>query len=78
MDSPIGFYNNSLLAKPNSNKKPKTSVKVVIMIDEAIAGSIPILFNINGILAPVKPAIIKLPVIAKKITKPSIKLASKK
>ena len=42
------------------------------MMDEATAGSIPTLFSINGMDAPVSPAIIKLPVIAKNNTKPSI------
>lgn len=35
-------------------------------MDDATAGSIPTLFNNKGIDAPVKPAIIKLPVMAKK------------
>ena len=42
-----------------------------MMMEDAIAGSIPTLFKSNGIPAPVKPAIIKFPVIAKNITKPN-------
>ena len=47
------------------------------MIEDAIAGSIPTLFKINGIPAPVIPAINRFPVIARKITTPSIKFLSK-
>ncbi|MCY1523995.1 hypothetical protein D9M68_589100 [compost metagenome] len=43
-----------------------------------MAGSIPIRFKIKGIPEPVTPAITRLPVIARKITKPNIGLASKK
>ncbi|MNL71934.1 hypothetical protein D3C87_1971670 [compost metagenome] len=43
-----------------------------------MAGSIPTLFKINGIPAPVIPAIIRFPVIARKITKPSSGFPSKK
>jgi hypothetical protein len=60
------------LYKPNNNKNPKTSVNVVIIIDEAIAGSIPILLRTKGIAEPAIPAMIRLPVIAIKITRPSI------
>ena len=66
------IYKIRLVAKPKSNKKPNTSVKVVMMIDEAIAGSIPILFRTKGIAEPAIPAMIRLPVIAMKITRPSI------
>lgn len=63
-----------LLAKPNKRRKPKTSVNVVIMIDDATAGSIPTLFKIRGIAEPEIPAMTRLPVIAMKITNPSITL----
>ncbi|MNT76592.1 hypothetical protein D3C72_2156220 [compost metagenome] len=43
-----------------------------------MAGSIPTLFKISGIPAPVMPAIIRFPVIARKITRPSIGFPSKK
>ena len=68
--------NNKCVANHNGSKNPAQSVKVVIIMDDATAGSIPTLFNINGIDAPVKPATIKLPVIAKNKTRPSITLAS--
>ncbi len=57
---------------PSKSKKPKTSVKVVMMIDEATAGSIPTRFKNRGMAEPAIPAMIKLPVIARKITNPSI------
>ena len=46
------------------------------MIDDATAGSIPTLFNIRGMDDPVKPAITRLPVIARNNTRPSIGSAS--
>ena len=61
-----------LLAKPRRSRKPKTSVKVVIIMEEATAGSIPILLRIRGMAEPEIPAIMRLPVIAIKITRPSI------
>ena len=64
--------NKSLVANHNGSKKPAQSVKVVIIMDDATAGSIPTLFNTNGIDAPVNPATIRLPVIAKNKTRPSI------
>ena len=67
-------YSNKLLANPNNSKNPHTSVNVVIIIDEAIAGSIPTLLSINGIDDPATPAMIKFPVMAVKITRPSIGL----
>ena len=72
----IYFYNNNLLAKYKGKKKPKQSVKVVMMIDDATAGSIPKRFNNKGIDAPVRPAIMRLPVMAKNNTTPSMGLAS--
>ena len=69
-------YNKSLLANHSGRKNPMQSVNVVMIIDDATAGSIPTLFKISGIDAPVKPATIKLPVIAKNNTRPSIGLAS--
>jgi hypothetical protein len=70
------IYNKSLLANHSGSKKPIQSVKVVIIIDDATAGSIPTLFNISGIDAPVNPATIRLPVMAKNNTRPSIGFAS--
>jgi hypothetical protein len=64
------------VASQSGNRKPAQSVKVVIMIDDATAGSIPNLFNIKGIDAPVRPAITRLPVIARNSTIPSFKLES--
>lgn len=52
------------------------SVNVVMIMDEATAGSIPIRLSNKGIEAPVIPATTKLPVIARKITKPSMGLES--
>ena len=54
------------------SKKPNMSVNVVMIIDEAMAGSIPMRLSNKGMDAPVIPATTKLPVIAKKITSPSI------
>ena len=60
------------MANQSGNKNPAQSVNVVIMIDDATAGSIPTLFKTNGIDAPVNPATIRLPVIAKNKTSPNI------
>ena len=65
-----------MVANHSGSKNPAQSVKVVIMIDDATAGSIPTLFKTNGMVAPVNPAIIKFPVMAKNKTKPSITFAS--
>ena len=46
------------------------------MIDEAMAGSMPMRFKINGIDEPAIPAITRLPIMARNITTPSIGLAS--
>lgn len=66
------IYNKSFDAKYNGKKKPKQSVNVVMIIDDATAGSIPTRFNNKGIDAPVNPAMIRLPVMAKNNTTPSM------
>ena len=45
-----------------------------MIIEEAIAGSIPTLFSIRGMVEPEIPAITRLPVIAINITSPSMGL----
>ena len=64
------------MANHNGKKKPAQSVNVVMIMDDATAGSIPTLFNTNGMVAPVKPAIKRLPVMAKNKTTPIIGLPS--
>ena len=68
--------NNKCVANHSGSRKPAQSVNVVIIMDDATAGSIPTLFNISGMDAPVSPATIKLPVMAQNKTRPSITLAS--
>ena len=59
-----------ILAKVRKIKKPRTSVAVVKKILEETAGSWWNFFNSTGIINPNTPAIIKLPIIARKIINP--------
>src|SRR3569833_2051212 len=63
--------NSNCVANHSGSKKPAQSVKVVIIMDDATAGSIPTRFRIKGMDAPVSPATTRFPVIARKSTKPS-------
>ena len=53
-------------------KNPPTSVQVVINIVAEVAGSLPRDFIISGITAPATDAIIRLPIIERARTRPSI------
>ena len=71
-------YNKISEASPKKLKKPKTSVAVVSRTVEPTAGSIFIRFNINGINAPVAPAMRRLMIIAKPMTRPSLGILNQK
>ena len=67
------FYTNNgknNFARLKKKKNPRTSVAVVKNIDEDNAGSKCNLCNSNGINKPATPAIIKFPIIAKKMINP--------
>lgn len=62
------------MAKPKKARKPRTSVAVVMKMVAEVAGSLPSFFMMRGMMAPKKPATMRLKIMAAVMMAPKIGL----